>query len=70
MKKNKSYTGLIFAIVGILTALIIMGVRMSGDDEEIVTEADPTVENVEINSNLDTVNKQYVGLLQFLAHPS
>ena len=70
MKKNKSYTGLIFTIVGILTALIIMGVRMSGDDEKVVAEAEPTVENATVNSNLDTEDKQYVGLLQFMAHPS
>lgn len=70
MKKNKSYTGLIFTIVGILTALIIMGVRMSGDDEEVVAEAEPTVENATVNSDLNTEDKQYVGLLQFMAHPS
>lgn len=70
MKKNKSYTGLIFTIVGIITFLIIMGVRMNGDDEEVVAEDKLGVENVASETDSNQENKQYVGLLQFMAHPS
>lgn len=74
MKKNKSYTGLIVTIIGLLAVVVFIGFRMSADDEDVAREDEPVVENVE--SNTDTTEEhavedaQYVGLLQFTAHPS
>ncbi len=69
MKKNKSYTGLIFTIVGLAALVLFIGFRMMSDQE--AQTADGAGESNEtVASTTDPENRQYVGLLQFMAHPS
>lgn len=68
MKNNKSNKGLIFTIIGLFVVVLFIGVYMMSnqESEELVAKETQTTEaGVDVKQD-----PQYVGLLQFMAHPS
>ncbi len=69
MKKNKSYTGLIFTIVGLVAVVLFLGFRMM-PAQETQTAADTKATEQTNEASTAVEDRKYVGLLQFMAHPS